>query len=69
MKLVLPMLLVLLSSACVVVPTESYGGKAGGGSQDAAGSTLVCHKGKKTLQLPPDAVPAHMNHGDSRGPC
>jgi hypothetical protein len=29
----------------------------------------VCHKGKKTLWLPPAAVDAHLAHGDTLGPC
>jgi hypothetical protein len=30
---------------------------------------LVCHKGKNTLDLPPSAVQAHLDHGDRRGRC
>ena len=30
---------------------------------------LVCHKGKKTLELAAPAVDAHLRHGDTRGPC
>lgn len=36
------------------------------------GKVLVCHKPKKnahTLSLPPAAVPAHLGHGDTLGPC
>jgi hypothetical protein len=29
----------------------------------------VCHKGKNTLMLPEPAVQAHLNHGDTLGPC
>jgi len=29
----------------------------------------LCHKGKKTLSVNPDAVPAHLAHGDTLGPC
>lgn len=29
----------------------------------------VCHKGKKTLYIPPAAVKAHLKHGDYRGVC
>ena len=28
----------------------------------------VCHKGQ-TLELPEPAVQAHLDHGDTRGPC
>jgi hypothetical protein len=30
---------------------------------------VVCHKGKKTLELPREAAQAHLNHGDRRGRC
>ncbi|HLT04786.1 MAG TPA: hypothetical protein VK019_07460 [Pseudomonas sp.] len=30
---------------------------------------LVCHKGKKTLELPSEAVDAHLAHGDWVGRC
>jgi hypothetical protein len=33
------------------------------------GKNLVCHKGKKTLELPREAIGAHLDHGDHRGPC
>ena len=33
----------------------------------------ICHKpgtpAEKTLRVPPQAVPGHLNHGDTRGPC
>lgn len=61
MKLVLAVLLVLSVAGCVVVPGGS--GKAGGGT------ALLCHKGKKTMELPQDAVQAHLDHGDRLGPC
>jgi len=62
MKPMLTLLLLLSVSACVV-PPDGGGGKAGG---DTA---VVCHKGKKTLELPRDAVQAHLNHGDRLGSC
>lgn len=45
-----------------------------GGSDDAAGGekVLVCHKPNKnahTLSIAPAAVPAHLAHGDTLGPC
>jgi hypothetical protein len=30
---------------------------------------VVCHKGKKTLELPESAAEAHLRHGDTPGPC
>ena len=62
MKLMFTLILLLSVSACVVAP-DGGGGKAGG---DTA---VVCHKGKKTLELPRAAVQAHLDHGDRLGPC
>lgn len=53
-------LLSLGLAACVVAPV---GKKAGGDT------LLVCHKGKKTMELPSEAVDAHLGHGDTLGPC
>jgi hypothetical protein len=63
MKLLILILPALLISGCVVIPVDGHSGKAGGDTH------LVCHKGKKTLELPHEAVQAHLNHGDHRGPC
>lgn len=62
MKLSILILPILLIAGCVVVPVDGRG-KAGGDS------AVVCHKGKKTLELPRDAVQAHLDHGDRLGPC
>jgi Domain of unknown function (DUF5666) len=44
-----------------------------GGEQTSGEKVLVCHKPNKksahTLSLPPSAVPAHLGHGDTLGPC
>ena len=65
MKSVLAALLVMSLSACVVAPEHGGGppGKAGGDT------VVVCHKGKKTMELPRSAAQAHLNHGDRTGPC
>jgi hypothetical protein len=63
MKLILAALLAMLAYGCTVVPVDEKSGKAGGGT------TLVCHKGKKTMELPQEAVGAHLDHGDRLGPC
>jgi hypothetical protein len=38
-----------------------------------ADKVTICHKpgtkAQKTLQVPPDAVPGHLGHGDTLGPC
>lgn len=62
MKFILATMLLLSVSACVVAPAGS-GGKSGGDT------TVICHKGKKTLELPREAAQAHLNHGDRTGPC
>jgi hypothetical protein len=59
MKYLLAFLLVLTLSGCAFLPAELTG----------PGKNLVCHKGKKTLELPRDAIGAHLGHGDYRGPC
>lgn len=66
MKSMLASVLLVLVAGCVVAPDDGGGktnGKAGG---DAA---VVCHKGKKTLELPRSAAQAHLDHGDRLGPC
>lgn len=60
MKGLLAFLLILPLSGCVLLPVELTG---------LAGKDLVCHKGKKTLELPRDAISGHLGHGDYRGPC
>lgn len=64
MKRFAALVFVLPITACVDVPVVSGGsGKAGGDT------VLVCHKGKKTMELPREAAKAHLNHGDKSGPC
>lgn len=64
MKLLIALVLILPVCACVHAPVVSGGsGKAGGDS------VVVCHKGKKTMELPREAAKAHFNHGDRPGPC
>ena len=36
--------------------------------KDKDKKVTVCHKGQ-TLELPEPAVQAHLNHGDTLGPC
>jgi hypothetical protein len=65
MKLLFASMLLLSVSACVVAPTSS-----GSGNGQAGGDTVVvCHKGKKTMELPSSAAQAHLGHGDRPGPC
>lgn len=30
---------------------------------------VICHKGKQSLELPETAARAHLDHGDTMGPC
>lgn len=59
MKRVLSVLLVLSVTGCVSLHPHGPSG----------GTALVCHKGKKTMELPREAVQGHLNHGDRLGPC
>jgi len=63
MKLLLTVLLAMSVCGCAILPVDGKSGKAGGGT------TLVCHKGKKTMELPQEAVRAHLDHGDRLGAC
>lgn len=71
MKMFAVILLALVAGACTIVPDRRhndryYSGKAGG---TPGGTELICHKGKKTMELPSSAVGGHLGHGDHRGPC
>ena len=53
----------------IVVNSSEAGGNDSSGSED---KVLVCHKPKKnahTLSIPKSALPAHLGHGDTLGPC
>lgn len=63
MKLILISLITLAASACAYDQQYGQSGKAGGDT------VLVCHKGKKTLELPREAARAHLDHGDRYGSC
>lgn len=53
----------LLTAAC---STHSVPPRGSGGGQE---KVVICHKGKKTLTLPVPAARAHLDHGDTEGPC
>jgi len=54
---------------------KSNSGKKGGSSSSSSSKVAVCHippgnpSARKTLYLPPTAVPAHLAHGDYLGTC
>ena len=62
-QIIITKIIVLVINA----PDENGNESSGNGEK-----VLVCHKPKKnahTLSLPPSAVPAHLAHGDTLGPC
>ena len=65
MKLPIAVLMVLSLGACGYYH-HHRGYDAGPGND---GTVLVCHKGKKTLEIPRHAADAHINHGDRYGRC
>ena len=75
MKILPMLLLVLFAGGCAHVYDDRYDDRyrygkdhsgPGPGGQDRV---LVCHKGKKTMELPAAALQGHLGHGDYRGPC
>jgi hypothetical protein len=75
MKTFTLILLALLAGACTYVPERGgYGYRSDkhygdGRHDDGQQRVLVCHKGKKTMELPESALGGHLGHGDHRGPC
>lgn len=63
MKTFLLVVLVLTLGGCGHIRIADDGGKAGGDT------VLICHKGKKTMELPREAAGGHINHGDRYGRC
>ena len=66
MKLIIVLMLAAGLTAC-----GTYGSRGGYyGSAKAGGDTvLVCHKGKKTMEIPRAAAEGHLGHGDRYGRC
>ena len=76
MKILSLLALALLVGACSHAPDRDYRyddkygyGDRYDGKGGVQGSELICHKGKKTMELPSSAVGGHLGHGDYRGPC
>lgn len=66
MKLIIVLMLAAGLSAC---GTYGSGGYHRGPAKAAGDTVTVCHKGKKTMELPRSALDAHLGHGDRRGRC
>src|SRR6266508_366665 len=62
--------IVITQIIIIVINPPDEGGNESSGEGE---KVLVCHKPNKksahTLSLPPSAVPAHLGHGDTLGPC
>ena len=59
----------LLAIALSVIALSACGSIAPGQPYKGGDTVLVCHKGKKTMELPANAAEAHINHGDRYGRC
>jgi hypothetical protein len=58
----------------IVLNTDEDNGEEGGSPSTGGEKVLVCHKpnnkkGGHTLSISSSAVPAHLGHGDTMGPC
>jgi hypothetical protein len=78
MKKLLPFVVVmaLLALLLVVTVTVSAEGKGNGKDKDkggGGGKEVICHQPgtpvQKTMEVPAAAVSAHLQHGDTMGPC
>jgi len=67
MKPVLAILAAVALTGCAVHPADTPVAKrAAARPGDVA---LVCHKNMRTVQIPAEAVQAHLDHGDRAGAC
>jgi microcystin-dependent protein len=61
--------------ACMVTAFAALGGVGTAQSAVSAGEgqygkkVTICHKGKNTITISKKALPAHLRHGDTVGPC
>jgi hypothetical protein len=53
----------------LVAPDGSLGSYLGAAASLGPKKATVCHKGRRTLTVSGSAVPAHLAHGDTEGPC
>jgi hypothetical protein len=62
-------------AVCTVLALSALGGvgfaQNGGsaGQYQYGAKVTICHKGKNTITVGKAAVPAHLRHGDTVGPC
>jgi hypothetical protein len=62
-------LLVLLAVVIMMAASGSAFVGTEAADTEVANKVTICHMGAKTLQVGMGAVPAHLNHGDTLGPC
>lgn len=67
MKPVLAVMAAVVLSGCAVAPAETPAPKAP--AFRPGDVALVCHKKMRTVQIPAEAVQAHLDHGDRAGAC
>jgi hypothetical protein len=56
-------------SDCEVEPEDDEDGDSEGDEDAKQVRFCLCHKGKKDLCLPEQAIEGHLNHGDELGEC
>ena len=49
--------------------TDSDGSSDGEDDSGSGDKATVCHKGKKTLEIPASSLQQHLDHGDTLGSC
>lgn len=62
MKWIIALALIALASGCGHVRFGHHG-------HHGPDTVLICHKGKKTMELPREAAQGHIGHGDRYGRC
>lgn len=65
MKWLIVLTLIPLASGCGHLRVAHHGEHAHRGGD----TVLICHKGKKTMELPREAAQGHLGHGDRYGRC
>lgn len=55
-----------MAQSAIALAQYQYGH---GGQYQYGKKITICHKGKNTITVGKAAVPAHLRHGDTVGPC